>query len=91
MSLPKPGDHVMTFGPNDDYVGKLVEYLPGKMVALTQASWVANSGRLATFCAEGKADSMEIEPVGDICVTFVDIKPWVSKKGKPHPLFTEQV
>jgi len=75
----------MTFGPNDDYVGHLIEYLPGKMASLRNASWVANSGRLSTFCATGRDSQMEVEPVGDICVTFVDIKKW------PHTLFKEPV
>lgn len=81
----KVGAHVMTFGVNDDYVGEIVEILPSKTLMLKNASWVSESGRLHTFIARGSAEGMQIEPVGDICVSWLEVANW------PHKLFKEAV
>lgn len=70
----------------DSYVGRLVAIVDPFTVALAGASWVANSGRLHAFVRDGKAEGMEIEPVGFVpCAHFRSIIEW------PHKLFTEAV
>ena len=81
----KIGAPVMVHGVSDDYVGRIVEFLPGRVVRLEQASWVSESGRLHVFVRDGKADGMEIEFIGDHCEHWVGITHW------PHKLFTESV
>lgn len=76
------GAHVLVHGVNDDYVGEIFQFLPGRVVALKNASWVSESGFLFDFVKNGKADNMEIEPVGDHMVHWEGITHW------PHPLFT---
>ena len=68
-----------------DWVGR-VAAIPGPYtVVLVEASWVADSGRLHEFIASGKTQQMEIEPVGQVAVQWVNWIPW------PHELFTEAV
>jgi hypothetical protein len=68
----------------DSYVGRLVAVIDPFTVALEDASWVAQSGRLHTFVREGKAPNMEIEPVGYVPrARYQSIVEW------DHPLFTE--
>lgn len=68
----------------DSYVGRLVAIVDPFTVALEDASWVADSGQLHIFVRDGKADNMEIEPVGYVpCARFQSIIFW------PHKLFTE--
>ncbi len=82
----KPGAHVYVHGVNDDYVGEVVALLPGRVIALRNASWVADSGQyLSTFIAEGRTkEGMEIEPVGDHVMHWEGVTRW------PHKLFTER-
>ncbi len=68
-----------------DWVGRLVSIDGPYTVTLEEASWVAESGRLHVFVRDGRADSMEIEPVGVVCCQWVNWIPW------PHDLFTEVV
>ena len=63
------------------YVGRLVEVLNPFEVALEDASWVANTGRLHVFVERGRADGMEIEPVGQVNTRYQSIIWW------PHKLF----
>ena len=81
----KVGATVFVRGNNDHYVGRITAILPGQVVALEDASWVANSGRLSEFCKNGKAESMEVEPVGRIVQSWDGIIEW------PHKLFTKAV
>ena len=71
------GDNVFVrSNTRDDYVGKLVA-ADGIFVTLDQCSWVAESGRFHAFMRDGRAEGMEIEPIGDnwtVCVSA--IKPW---------------
>jgi hypothetical protein len=68
-----------------DWVGVLHSIDGPYTLTLTQASWVADSGRLHQFVQEGKSTQMEIEPVGVVCCQWVNWIPW------DHPLFTEAV
>lgn len=68
----------------DYWVGRLAAIGPHSLT-LTDASWVAVTGRLSAFMRDGKAQGMEIEPVGAICVQWLTWSPW------PHDLFTEVI
>lgn len=81
----RPGQTVMAMGPNDDYVGRIVGFPAPNRVELEDASWVAESGRLHVFVRDGKADGMEIEPIGSCIVQWNDLIKW------PHKLFAEAV
>lgn len=81
----KLGAVVMVHGINKNYVGQIVEILPGKVVRLQDASWVAETGRLHEFIKHGKTDDMEIEPVGDHLMEWTEITHW------PHKLFKEAI
>jgi hypothetical protein len=85
MEWFKVGATVMVHGINDDYVGRITAILPNRVVALEDASWVSESGRLANFVAKGSADGMEIEPVGRHIMAWEGITDW------PHELFTKQI
>ena len=65
-------------------IGK-VEKVSGRVIQLSTASWIADSGRLMNAIKEGSLD--EVEPVGDMFLNFesvVDFFPW------KHQLPTEQ-
>ena len=68
-----------------DWVGRLVSVDGPYSLTLEDASWVAESGRLHVFVRDGRADGMEVEPVGVVAVQWVNWIPW------PHELFTEAV
>ena len=75
-------------GRNKNWVGRVVEGTIDnvrKEVGLTEASWVADSGRFGKFIREGKTENMEIEYVGDVVCQFSDFIPF------PHKLFKEDV
>ena len=82
----KPGVNVFVTGPRNNYVGEFVGIVGSRLVELKNAVWVSESGRyLSTFMAEGRADGMEVEPMGTHSIrSFDDIDLW------PHPLFTER-
>lgn len=81
----KPGQTVMVMGPNFNYVGRIVGFPGPKVIELEDASWVANSARLHVFVRDGRADGMDIEPVGSICCSWNDLIQW------DHKLFKEAV
>ena len=85
MTWLKKGAHILVHGVSDDYIGEIVELLPGRVVMLSGAAWVSESGRLGEFVSTGKADGMEIEVIGDHCVHWEAITNW------PHPLITRTV
>ena len=69
----------------DHWVGRLAEIGP-HTVTLSEASWVADSGRLSVFIATGNADGMEVEPVGIVGgLNYMSWIPW------EHPLFKEAI
>lgn len=68
-----------------DWVGVLHSIDGPYSVTLKEASWVSESGRLHAFIRDGKADGMEIEPVGTKMIVYSGWVPW------PHPLFREAV
>lgn len=70
----------------DYWVGKLVDVLPHALV-LEDCSWIASTGRLHEFMAKGKAENMEVEPLGEVrhCVQWRSVSEW------PHKLFTKAV
>ena len=55
-------------GPADHWVGKLAAIQGPFSLTLVEAAWVASSGRLHQFIRDGRADNMEIEPVGEITI-----------------------
>lgn len=67
------------------YVGRLVEVLGPYCWRLEDAAWVAVTGRLSVFVADGRADGMEVEPVGEICVHWASWSPW------RHDTFAEAI
>ena len=67
------------------YVGRLVRVLGPHTAVLDDAAWVSETGRLHVFMREGRADGMEVEPVGVQCVHWAGWRPW------PHKLFPESV
>jgi hypothetical protein len=69
----------------NDYIGRLASIDGPYSVTLDGAAWVASSGRLHVFLRDGSAPGMEIEPVGEVGVQWLDWTPW------KHPLFTEAV
>lgn len=69
----------------DSYVGRLVAVIDPFTLALEEASWVADSGRLSVFVRQGRAPNMEIEPVGRVITRYQAIIEW------PHQLFTEAI
>lgn len=70
----------------DNYVGRLVAIIDPFHVALEDASWVADSGRLHIFVRDGRAEGMEIEPVGRVAsASYRSILDW------SHKLFDEAV
>lgn len=70
---------------SDYWVGRLVDVGPFTLT-LEDASWVADTGRLAEFMRHGKAENMEIEPVGLVmCSNGPAVLSW------PHKLFTKAV
>jgi hypothetical protein len=57
-------------------VGK-IEGIKDGMIELSDASWIADSGRFSNALKEGTLN--EVEPVGDACVSIgavVDAFPW---------------
>jgi hypothetical protein len=68
---------------SDHWVGRAQRVLGPFCVQLTGAAWVADSGRLSEFVRTGRADDMEIEPVGTLIVKWEAAIEW------PHALFTE--
>lgn len=68
-----------------DWVGRVID-IPGPYtVVMEEASWVAESGRLHIFLRDGKADGMEIEPVGHLGCQWVNWTEW------DHKLFKDAV
>jgi hypothetical protein len=80
----KIGDNVFLRSLTDHYVGRLVAIFP-HVAVLEDAAWVADSGRLHMFIADGKAANMEIEPVGRIAHHWQGLLPWA------HKLFTRPI
>ena len=63
-------------------VGKIVRFI-GNLAVLSDASWVADSGRFMGAIKEGTLS--EVEPVGDMMVSLsalVDLFPWKHKLPK---------
>lgn len=85
MEWLKPGVKVFIKGPRNDYVGEFVGLTGPRTVELKKAVWIADCGRyLSNFMADGKAEGMEVEPVGKGSFAFDDIMEW------PHKLFTSR-
>lgn len=81
----KVGAIVRVEGVNLDYCGEIVELLPGRVVMLKNASWIADAGRLGEFVKNGRTPELESEFVGDHCMHWLGISRW------PHKLFTESI
>ena len=71
-----------------DWLGRLVSVDGPYAVRITEASWVADSGRLAEFLREGRSAQMEIEPIPNgLTVGLL----WVNWIEWPHALLRETV
>ena len=69
----------------DHWVGRVVD-IGHFTVTLTDAAWIADSGRLHEFMRRGRADNMEVEPVGTVGgLQYTAWLPW------PFPLFKEAI
>jgi hypothetical protein len=59
------------------YVGRLVDNTLGPhTLVLEDAAWISDTGRLHIFMRTGRADNMEVEPVGIKCVHWASWSPW---------------
>ena len=67
------------------WIGTLVSIDGPHTVVLSDAAWVSETGRLHVFMRDGKAENMEVEPVGVKAVHWASWSPW------PHPLFTKAI
>jgi hypothetical protein len=59
-------------------VGKVTKYAQGGFLMLSDASWIADSGRFTQAIKDGKLN--EVEPVGDAIVNLAaitDAFPWL--------------
>lgn len=65
------------------WVGRIASIDGPYTVTLTDASWVADTGRLHQFVREGPTTQTEVEPVGVVGVQWVAWIPW------PHALPSE--
>jgi len=65
------------------YTGRLAEVWAGELV-LTDAAWIADTGRWSTALATGKLQEVEPYPDVGLCIVsraaIVDVAPWA------HPL-----
>ncbi len=80
-----PGQSYFVRTVTDYWVGELVSVDGPRELTLKGAAWVANTGRLHEFVRDGRAEGMEIEPVGTVMCSWLAVLPW------PHPLFREAV
>lgn len=81
-----PGDKVFVRTLSDHWVGEVGEVVGPRELKLINAAWIADCGRLHIFMRDGKAPSMEIEPIyHPITVAWEAVIEW------PHALFTEAV
>jgi hypothetical protein len=59
------------------YVGRLVDASIGPhTLILEDAAWISNTGRLHEFMRTGRAENMEVEPVGIKCIHWASWSPW---------------
>ena len=80
------GEKVFVRTVTDHWVGRIAGIYGPYTVGLTEAAWIAESGRLHVFVRDGKAEGMEVEVVGTIKrVQYLAILPW------KHELFKESV
>lgn len=93
MATQEQSDTMKAFEVGKSYFIRTVTYhltgkivgIDGKFLLLTDAAWIADSGRFAQAIANGTLD--EVEPVGEAIVnqdTICDAFPW------KHPLPKEQ-
>jgi len=65
------------------YTGQLIEVYPSELV-LSDAAWIADTGRWSAALATGKLNEVEPYPGEGRCIVsraaIVDVAPW------PHPL-----
>ena len=67
------------------YVGRLVSIDGPHDVVIEDGAWVSDTGQfLSTFLRNGRADNMEIEPVGVRAIHWAGWSPWM------HDLFKER-
>ena len=80
------GTNVFIRQPNGfSYTGRVVDVRPS-VIVLTDAAWVAQTGRFARFMAGEPDSNLEVEPFPDGLETQVpraysEVTTW------PHPLF----
>lgn len=85
MTMPmQVGETYLVRDGVDNWVGEVTAIF-ANVVEMKNASWVAESGRLSVFVATGKAEGMEIEPVGAVGIHWRTYIVW------PHKLFTKAI
>jgi hypothetical protein len=77
--------YVETFGKF--YVGEVSE-VTGTELSLTNAAWIADTGKYSEFLKTGKAEGMEVEPVGDMSLPLAYVS---FKKVWKHKLFDKAI
>ena len=82
--IPKVGKCYMFRTLSDHYVGR-VTAVGNRCVALEDAAWIADSGRLEEFVRTGRADGLEVEPVDDATVYYEVFIAW------DHAPFTQPI
>lgn len=75
----KEGEQVIVRTVTFYYTGKVVG-TSDKWLALTDAAWIANTGRWSEALSKGKLDEVEPYPDGDVVLiglgAIIDIAPW---------------
>lgn len=90
MDILEKSDAVFIRTVTHYFIGIVVEYNK-RWIALTRASWVADTGRLSEFLAKGTADHTTIEVYpgqGNALISvgaIVDVIPWVHELPTAPP------
>jgi hypothetical protein len=87
MTIFKEGNKVFIRTLSDYWVGEVVDSTPTE-VHLKDAAWVSETGLLMDFCKNGRAEGLEVEPVGEIYVAVAMI---AAAQVWKHELFLDRV
>jgi hypothetical protein len=77
--------YIETFGK---YYVEQVSEVTGTELSLTKAAWVANTGKYSEFLKTGKAENMEVEPIGEMSLPLAYVS---FKKVWKHNLFDKAI
>jgi hypothetical protein len=82
------GDCYYVRTDTDHWLGRLVSVDGPYTITLTEAAWVADSGRLGEFLTTGQSSQMEVEAMPDGMTITVN---WRAVISWPHQLLRETV